>query len=138
MTQPESIEYIQDICQRWLDNADLCELNLAEGDGAILKFVVGGTEEFEHWVDVRCRGVHVFNVSKDPEDSVVEGIFVGGARVLKFVGEAEVRRVLESSGWKWHEELPEQAYQFEIEGGIEVKIICTGLEVAERKESLRS
>jgi hypothetical protein len=138
MAQSESIEYIQDVCRDWLGNADLYELNLAEGDGAVLKFVVGGTEEFEQWVDVRCRGVHVFNVSKDPEDSVAEGIFVGGARVLKVVGESEVRQALESSGWKWQEELPEQAYQFEIEGGIEVKVICTGLEVAERKVRLRS
>lgn len=133
MSQSESIQYIHDVCDRWLDNADLYELSLG-GNGVTLKFVVGGTDKLEFWVDVQCRGVHVFNVSKDPDESTAAGIFVGGARVVKFEGKADVRKVLESAGWTWYEQLPEQAYQLEVEGSIEIKVICIGLSFTERKE----
>jgi hypothetical protein len=134
MSQSENFEQVRNICKKYLYDADLCELKFREADEIYLGFVIGGDDKITHWLDVCCRGIHVFNVAKDPDEPFTEGFFVGGGRVTKFEGETAVRKTLESSGWKFHDVLPKQAYQFEVEGAIEIKIICTEFFVSERHE----
>ena len=134
MGEFENFEQVRDICERYLHDADLCELNFRDADEIYLGFIVGGNDKITYWLDVRCRGIHVLNVAKDPDEPFTEGFWVGGGRLAKFEDESNVRRLLESSGWKFHDTLPKQAYQFEVEGSIEVKIICTEFYLSERQE----
>jgi hypothetical protein len=126
---------IERIYKEWLDNADLYELTVNQNGNILLKFIVGGTDEEEYWLDVECGGIHVFNMAKSWEESFDDGILVCGFKVKKYDSALGVNHILTSAGWSWGEgPMPEQAYQIEVEGGIEMKIICTSLEMRERRE----
>ena len=128
---------IERVCKEWLDNADLYELTVYQNGNILLKFIVGGKEDEKYWIDVECGGVHVFNMAKSWEESFDEGIFVGGVRVKKYDTAIGVKHILSSAGWTWGEgPMPDQAYQIDVEGGIEMKIICTDFEMREHREEV--
>lgn len=135
MSQFENFEQARDICVKYLHDADLMELKFSDADEIYLGFIVGGTNEITHWLDVRCRGIHVFNVAKDPDESFAEGFWVGGGQLAKSEGDLNIRKMLESLDWKFPDALPKQAFRFEVEGSIEIKIICTEFYLSERQEN---
>lgn len=134
MDDLESFDHVRDTIEKFLHDADLLKLSFGEKDEIYLSFIIGGTEDVTNWLDVRCSGIHVFNIAKDPTEPFVEGFWVGGGRLAKFNDEQNVRAVLESSGWKFHESLPQTVYRFEVEGAVEIKIICTEFFLSKRQE----
>ncbi len=130
------MEQIHRICTQWLDNADLCELTISPDGHIFMKFIVGGMGELVYWVDIECRGVHVFNLAKDWDDGFNNGIFIGGAQVEKFNDEKAIEQEIYEAGVyiKYQGVWPKQLYKLKLEGGATIQIICTELYVHERRE----
>ena len=129
------MEQLHRICTQWLDNADLCDLIISPNGNILMKFIVGGKDELVYWVDIECRGVHVFHLAKNWEDSF-EVLFIGGAHVEKFSDEKAVEEEIYKAGFygDYQGALPKQLYRLDLEGGTAIRVICTELYFNERQE----
>ena len=127
------MERLEWICKHWLDNADLYEFIFFQKGDLRMSFEVGSGAEDRIWIDIECKGIHHVSVSKDYKENIDEGIFVGGVKVTKHTDPAAVKSVLTSQGWTWGEGSDiRQLYEVEVEGSIEIKVICNELLYAER------
>lgn len=114
------MEELQRVCQTLLDNADLDVLLDAQTGEIVLSFIVAGSYE---QVIFRCGRFHAFKMTKDPDEA--ECFFVGEAHVSRLTGSEEIKQGLASEGWTWGEtSLPSQLYRIEVNGGIEIRILC--------------
>jgi hypothetical protein len=134
------LEELQRICAEWLDNANLAEIAVSSDGRILLKFVVGGTADSLHWIDIECQGIHVLHLAKDWEEEFASWPFVGEAKVKKFDDENAIMTEIYKAGFYVRHEgpWPSQLYEFQIEGGISIYIICTELNAQERDEKLSS
>ena len=127
MNQFENFEQIRDFCVKYLYDADLRELGFREADEIYFSFIIGGDDETDHLFDVHCRGIHVFNVAKDPRESFADGFVIANGRVAKFEDELSIKKTLKSAGWKFYDKLPNQVFQFEVENAIEIIVILSNI-----------
>jgi len=110
---------LNQVCATLLDNADLdVELN---GQTAIIRlcFTVGGSHEK---VTFECSQFHSFKIVKVPDDT--DCLFVGKTIVTLIENTADIERWLSSEGWSWGTPLPEKLYLIEVQGEVEITILC--------------
>ena len=114
------MDSLDQVCATLLDNADLdVELN---GQTAIIRlwFTVGGSREE---VTFECSQFHSFKIVKAPDDT--DCLFVGKTKVTLIENAVDIERWLSSEGWSWgNTPLPERLYRIEVQGGVEITILC--------------
>jgi hypothetical protein len=131
------MEQLHRICTQWLDNAHLSDMTISPNGNILMKLIVGGNDELVYWVDIECRGVHLFHLAKDWEGDFNIGIFIGGAHVEKFSSENAVAQVIYKAGFytNYQGPLPKQLYNLNLDGGTAIQVICTELYLTERQEN---
>ena len=135
MNQKENTDYFHRICNERFDDADLCELGFCGNDEVYLKFVVAGiSNKYLDLVEVNCKEIFHFSLTKHPKYIFKRDIFVDGVRLTLLEDEKEINALLELTGSMFHINLPTQVFQFEVEGTSTIKIICKHFTLSERTQ----
>ena len=115
------MDALQHICQSLLNNAVL-RLNLDGQTGVVVLYFtsIGSLAQ----VQFECSEVHRFKMVKAPDEA--DDLFVGEVRVTQYSAHIDVERLMQSEGWKWGSDyqLPDLLFHIEIQGGVEIDILC--------------
>ena len=125
----EELEKSQLICQKYLSNADIFDIQHKE-DSVLLKFITGDEAS---WIEIQieCFQIQLFSMTKSWDEPMSEGFFVGETNLKFFDKFEEIKTVFDTSKhFLENNYFPKQCYRLEIDGGITMEIICVEVNVS--------